>query len=84
MLSFYNFRKLPYNKNIINYSLKSTEKSIKRMVENKKLVYNVDLRNLNELNRDVGTNLINNSICFVYFPILSLSALLYYFLKNKM
>ena len=78
MLGIYNNRKPFYNKTMMDYCRKSTEESIKKMVEREKNKKIIDLKSSDS---QVLSNTNNSGVAF--FVILSASSLLYYFLNTK-
>lgn len=80
MLSVFSRRQLyNNNKNIMNYCRTSTEKSIRRIVEREKPVFN---KYLNEYESSIETvSMYKNS--FAFLTLLSISSFMYLFLHRK-
>lgn len=76
MLGIYNNRKPFYNKTMMEYSRKSTEESIKKMVEREKNTKNIDLKSSD-------SQVLSNTSGIAFFTILSISSFIYYFLNTK-
>jgi hypothetical protein len=76
MLGIYNNRKPFYNKTMMEYSRKSTEESIKKMVEIEKNKKIIDLKSSD-------SQVLSNTSGIAFFTILSISSLIYYFLNTK-
>ena len=76
MLGIYNNRKPFYNKTMMEYSRKSTEESIKKMVEREKN------KKINDF-KSSDSKVLSNTSGIVFFTILSISSFIYYFLNAK-
>jgi len=76
MLGIYNNRKPFYNKTMMEYSRKSTEESIKKMVEREKNKKIIDLKSSD-------SQVLSNTSGIAFFTILSISSFIYYFLNAK-
>jgi hypothetical protein len=76
MLGIYNNRKPFYNKTMMEYSRKSTEESIKKMVEIEKNKKIIDLKSSD-------SQVLSNTSGIAFFTILSISSFIYYFLNAK-
>jgi hypothetical protein len=76
MLGIYNNRKPFYNKTMMEYSRKSTEESIKKMVEIEKNKKIIDLKSSD-------SQVLSNTSGIAFFTILSISSFIYYFLNTK-
>jgi hypothetical protein len=76
MLGIYNNRKPFYNKTMMEYCRKSTEESIKKMVEREKCKINMNLK-------DDKSLIVSNTSGIAFFTILSISSFIYYFLNTK-
>jgi hypothetical protein len=76
MLGIYNNRKPFYNKTMMEYSRKSTEESIKKMVEREKNKKIIGLKSSD-------SQVLSNTSGIAFFTILSISSFIYYFLNAK-
>ena len=76
MLGIYNYKKPFYNKTMLEYSRKSTEESIKKMVERDKN------KKINDF-KSSDSKVLSNTSGIVFFTILSISSFIYYFLNAK-
>ena len=76
MLGIYNNRKPFYNKTMMEYCRKSTEESIKKMVEREKIKKIINLKSSD-------SQVLSNTSGIAFFTILSISSFIYYFLNTK-
>jgi hypothetical protein len=85
MLTVFNNRNPFYNKSLMDYCRKSTEESIKKLVEREKVKENIDfnITNLQVIPNNNNNNNNNNNAISTFFIILSTSSFIYYFLNTK-
>jgi hypothetical protein len=76
MLGIYNYRKPFYIKTMLEYSRKSTEESIKKIIEREKN------KKINDL-KSSDSQVLSNTSGIAFFTIHSISSFIYYFLNAK-
>ena len=76
MFTVLNNRKPFYNKSLMDYCRKSTEESIKKMVEREKNKKIIDFKSSD-------SQVLSNTSGIAFFTILSISSFIYYFLNAK-